>query len=82
MASFEDYIKKFEKQISKYIVPQSEWGPVEKAVYGVRDFYRVDPKEANELRFKSIKFQFKRQYEMNTFYRNLCKNRNISPDDI
>ncbi len=82
MTSFENYIKKFEERISKYIVPQSEWGPVEKAIYGVKDLYRVEPKEANELRFKSIKFQFKRQYEKNTFYRKMCKNRNVSPDDI
>ena len=82
MISFEEYIKKVEERIKKYIPPRSEWGPVEKALYGVKDIYGVDPKEARELRFKAIKFQFSRQYEQNRFYRKLCKSQNIAPDDI
>jgi len=82
MISFEEYIKKVEERIKKYIPPRSEWGPVEEALYGVKDIYGVDPKEARELRFKAIKFQFSRQYEKNRFYRKLCKSQNISPSDI
>ena len=82
MISFEEYIKKVEERIKKYIPPRSEWGPVEEALYGVKDIYGVDPKEARELRFKAIKFQFSRQYEQNRFYRKLCRSQNIAPDDI
>jgi len=34
------------------------------------------------LQFKAVKFQFKRHYEKNRFYRKLCETHNVDPDDI
>jgi phenylacetate-coenzyme A ligase PaaK-like adenylate-forming protein len=34
------------------------------------------------LRFKAIKYAFKRHYEKNSFYKNFCKEQKIEPDDI
>jgi len=82
MISFDEYLKKFNKLAQKYIPPRNEWTPPDDAVYGVKDIFRVPEKEAKELRLKAIKFQFKRHYEKNSFYRRLCKERKISPDDI
>ena len=80
--SFDDYIKKFDRLESRYIPPKEKWLPPDEALYGVKDIYRVPLEKAKKLRFKAIKYTFKHHYENNKFYRNLCKEKNVSPDDI
>jgi hypothetical protein len=80
--SFDDYIKKFDSKASKYIPPKKDWTPSDYATYGVKDLYRIPVKEANELRFKSIKYQFKRHFELNSTYNGFCKEKKVTPQDI
>ncbi|MEA3457049.1 MAG: hypothetical protein U9R21_00030 [Candidatus Thermoplasmatota archaeon] len=82
MTEFEQYIAKLEKSLSKYIPPKNTWTPVDEAVYGPRDFYRVPLKEADEMQFKSIKYAFNHHYKNNAFYHNFCKEHHMSPTDI
>jgi len=80
--SYDEYIKKFDKLVEKYIPPKKNWTPVDQAVYGPKDLYRVPLKEARELQFKAIKYQFKNQYENNEMYHGFCKEMKVTPDDI
>ena len=79
---FDEYMKRFEKLAAKYVPPKKDWTPVDDAVYGPKDLYRVPEKKAMELQFKAIKYQFKRQYENNPTYRSFCKEHKIGVDDI
>lgn len=82
MIPFDEYIKKFDERVKDYIPPEKEWDAPEAAVYGVKDPYNVPLEKAKEFQFKAVKFQFKRHYEKNRFYRELCKSQNIQPDNI
>ncbi len=82
MVSFDEYIRKLDERLEKYIPPKKEWGPPEHAVYGVKDLYNVPLKKAKELQFKAIKYQFKRHYEKNKFYREFCRGQDIEPENI
>ncbi|MCD6468151.1 MAG: hypothetical protein J7L32_02415 [Thermoplasmata archaeon] len=79
---FDDYMKRFEQLAAKYVPPKKDWTPVDEAVYGPKDIYRVPEKKAKELQFKAIKYQFKRQYENNQIYHNFCKEHKVTVDDI
>jgi long-chain-fatty-acid---luciferin-component ligase len=64
-------------------VPSREsWTPVDEALYGVEDIYRVRVEEADKLRFNAIKYSFNYHYVHNRFYRNLCEQRDVKPEDI
>ena len=82
MISFDEYIRKLDERLKKYIPPKGEWNPPEQAVYGVKDLYNVPLEKAKRLQFKAVKFQFKRHYEENKFYRKLCENQNVNLNDI
>ena len=82
MISFDDYIKKFDKLVQKYIPPKKDWTPPDQAVYGPKDPFRVPLKEGKELQFNAIKYQFKNHYENNNMYNSFCKQMNIAPSDI
>jgi len=82
MISFGEYIKKLDERLQRYIPPKEDWNPPEQAVYGVKDLYNVPLEKAKRLQFKAVKFQFKRHYEKNRFYRKLCEIHNVDPDDI
>ena len=79
---FETYIKKFEHLASKYIPPKEQWTPSDYATYGPLDIYRVPEKQANQLCFDAIKYQFKRHYENNHIYHKFCESQNFSADKI
>jgi long-chain-fatty-acid---luciferin-component ligase len=80
--NYDEYIKKFDSCVSKYIPKINEWTPTDYAVYGPKDPFKVPLKDAKELQFNSIKYQFKRHYEHNKIYNNFCKDINVVPDDI
>lgn len=79
---FDAYMNRLDERIKKYIPPKENWTPIDEAVYGVKDPYRVDPKDAEKMRLKSIKFAFKRHYEHNHVYNDFCKQEKVNPDDI
>jgi hypothetical protein len=82
MIPFDEYIENFDRLMGKYILPKKEWTPSDSATYGPQDIYRVPEKEAKELQFNAIKYQFKRHYENNKIYNGFCKTMNITPNDI
>ena len=77
---FEEYIKKLNNYLKKYI--PSNPNPAEEALLHPIDIYNVPKKEADEYKFKAIKFAFKHHYEKNSFYKKYCKENNVKPDDI
>lgn len=78
---FKEYMRRFNKLMEPYIPPKP-WNPVEEALYKPLDLFNTPKKEAEELRFKAIKYAFKHHYENNSFYKKFCKDNNVSPDDI
>ena len=80
--SYDEYIKKFDTLTEKYIPPKKDWTPADQGIYGPKDPYRVPIKEAKELKFKAIKYQFKNQYENNKMYHDFCKEMKTTPEDI
>jgi len=79
---FQEYIKRFDGYLKKYIPSKDAWTPVDDALYTPPDLFRIPLKEAYEMQLKSIKYTFLHQYTNNKFYQNFCKERNFSPDDI
>ncbi|MCD6222124.1 MAG: hypothetical protein J7K12_00355, partial [Thermoplasmata archaeon] len=78
---FKEYMKKFNEIMEPYILPKP-WSPVEEALYKPLNFFDTPKKEAEEMRFKAIKYTFKHHYENNAFYQKFCKENNVTPDDI
>jgi phenylacetate-coenzyme A ligase PaaK-like adenylate-forming protein len=70
------------QRLQPVIPPKDQWTPVDEALYGVENLYRVDSEEAQKLRFKAIRYSFKHHYEKNEFYRRYCQTDHISPSDI
>lgn len=79
---FDTYMKNFERCVQKYIPDIKNWTPPDYAVYKPKDLFRIPLKEAKELQFKAIKYQFKNHYENNKMYHNFCKEMKVKPDDI
>jgi hypothetical protein len=79
---YQEYIKRFDGYLKKYIPSKDAWTPVDDALYTPPDLFRIPLKEAYEMQLKSIKYTFLHQYSNNKFYKNFCKERNFSPDDI
>ena len=79
---YEEYIKKFDRLVTKYIPSKHEWTPADYAVYKPKDLFKVPLKEAKDLQFGAIKYQFKRHYEQNKTYNSFCKEMKVNPDDI
>jgi len=79
---FQEYIKRFDGYLKKYIPSKDAWTPVDDALFTPHDLFRIPIKEAQEMQLKSIKYTFLHQYTNNKFYQNFCKERNFSPNDI
>ncbi|HDM25545.1 MAG TPA: hypothetical protein ENG24_02995 [Thermoplasmatales archaeon] len=83
MKGFDEYMKEFDRIMEKkYVIPKSKWTPQDEAVYLPKDPFRIPLKEAEELRFKALKYSFSHHYKNNTFYNKLCKERGVKPEDI
>ena len=80
MIKFEDYIKNLNKKLHKYI--PNPMTPAEEALYKPLDLFNVPKKEAEEYKFRAIKYAFKHHYENNSFYKKFCKENSVTPDDI
>ncbi len=79
--SFRDYIKELNHRLEKYIPPKP-WTPVDEALYKPDNLFDIPPKEADEMKFKAIKYAFNHHYKNNGFYKSFCKDNSISPGDI
>ncbi|OYT62547.1 hypothetical protein B6U81_00675 [Thermoplasmatales archaeon ex4484_30] len=79
--SFEEYITSFNKFAQKYIPPKP-WKANDEALYKPTDIYNIPKKEADEMRFKAIKYAFTYHYEHSPFYKNFCKENDVTPSDI
>jgi phenylacetate-coenzyme A ligase PaaK-like adenylate-forming protein len=64
------------------IPPRDTWNPIDEALYGPADLYRVDAKEAEKLRLRAIRFSLIHHYTHNRFYRSLCEHRDFNPEDV
>ena len=67
-------------------LPEKYWftpkTPVEKALYEPKSLFYTPRQKADEYRFQAIKYAFKHHYENNSFYHRMCKENNVTPDDI
>jgi phenylacetate-coenzyme A ligase PaaK-like adenylate-forming protein len=79
---FEDYMDRFEARLARYIPPKHAWTPVEEALHGPRDLFRVPAAEAEALQFKAIRFAFTHHYTHNAMYRRFCDGHGVSPETI
>ncbi len=79
---FDEYIKRFDEKVEKYIPQKKDWLPPDFSVYGPKDPFKVPLKEGKELQFNAIKFQLKNHYENNKMYHNFCKEQNFTPDKL
>ncbi|MBC7129007.1 MAG: hypothetical protein H5T45_04670 [Thermoplasmatales archaeon] len=75
-------IKRKVDGILKNYLPEKILIPPERAVYEPQSMYDMPKEKADDYRFNAIKYVFKHHYENNKFYRSLCKEKNVTPDDI
>lgn len=80
--NYDSYISKFDGLMEKYIPPRTAWTPVDEALYGLSDFFRVPFPEALEMQLRSIRYAFGHHYANNTVYRNFCRQRGFAPEHI
>ncbi|MEM2509008.1 MAG: hypothetical protein QW673_02295, partial [Candidatus Thermoplasmatota archaeon] len=82
MLEIEKDLKSKIDRILKNYLPDKISNPSEKAIYEPSSMYNMPKEKADEYRFNAIKYVFKHHYENNKFYRSLCKEKNVKPDDI
>jgi phenylacetate-coenzyme A ligase PaaK-like adenylate-forming protein len=80
--SIEAYFEEAGSRLRRYIPPAGQWTPVEQAVFGPLDFYRVEAAQAEAMQFAAIRYTFQRHYQLNPFYRGFCQERGVAPDDL
>jgi len=68
--------------MAKYIPPRAAWTPVDEALYGPPDLFRVPLPEARDLQLRSIRHAFAHHYAGNRVYRAFCRERGFAPEDI
>lgn len=75
-------IKEIVDNILQSYIPGEISSPVEKALYEPQMLFNEPKEKMDEYRLKAIKYAFKHHYENNKFYRQLCKENGVTPDDI
>ena len=70
-----------DEKLSSYI-PSSISSPIEKALYMAESMFSLPKEKFDEYRLEAIKHVFHHHYNNNKFYRNICKEKNVKPDDI
>lgn len=77
-----EYIHRFELSTARYIPSNDNWTPSDNAVYSPSDYFRMDCKQRDELRFKAVRYQLNRHYQGNKTYRTYCQESGFSPDSL
>lgn len=62
--------------------PRDQWNPIDEALYGPEDLYRVKVEDADRLRLRAIRFSLNHHYTRNRFYHTLCEQRGFTPEDV
>ena len=62
--------------------PREQWTTVDEMIYGLPNYFNNDPEKMETMRFKAIKESLHHHYEKSRFYNQLCKEYDLSPDDI
>lgn len=75
-------LKEIHRRLEGFIPPRTQWSPVDEALYGVEDIYRVEKSKAEKLRFDALKYSFEHHYEHSSFYRRFCQGEGVAPADI
>jgi hypothetical protein len=76
------YIKEFDRRLAKHIPPRPDWTPVDEALYGPPDLFRVPAPDAQDMQLRAIRFAFARHYAGNKIYRNFCIEHGVAPEHI
>lgn len=76
------YFARFDRLLAAYIPPQKEWTPVEEAVYGPSDPFRVPYDEALRMQLGALRHSLRRHYADNRVYRRFCRERGFSPEQV
>ena len=79
---FAEYIRKFDDHTAKYIPNRADWTPSDKAVYGPQRYFDLDHEEANDLRYKAVRYQLNRHFQSNRTYRTYCEELDFDPMSI
>lgn len=64
------------------VPPRDSWDPIDEALYGPEDLYKVKAEEADRLRLGAVRSSLNRHYTRNRFYNTLCKQRGVTPEDF
>jgi Acyl-protein synthetase, LuxE len=75
-------VAKLNEHLARYIPPREMWTPVDEALFGPIDLYRVPLEDAQAMQLKAITYAFTRHYNNNSFYHEYCTTRGVSPTDI
>lgn len=75
-------VKKLEQMAPDLVLPRDTWTPVDEALYGPADLYRVPLDEAQAMQLKAMRYAFAHHYDHNKFYHKYCQEANVSPSDI
>lgn len=70
------------RRLEVLVHPKDQWTPVDEALYGVDDLYRVETGRAEQLRFEALKYSFAHHYKNNGFYHKFCRQEGVEPADI
>jgi len=75
-------VAKLNERLARYIPPREMWTPVDEALFGPIDLYRVPLEDAQTMQLKAITYAFTRHYNNNSFYHEYCTTQGVSPSDI
>ena len=75
-------VAKLNERLARYIPPREMWTPVDEALFGPIDLYRVPLEDAQTMQLKAITYAFTRHYNNNSFYYEYCTTQGVSPSDI
>ncbi len=73
---------RFEARLAPYIPARDSWTPVEDALCGPRDLFRVPLADAERQQFGAVRFAFEHHFTHNAMYRRFCTEHGVSPEDI
>jgi hypothetical protein len=79
---YSSYIRRFDGLMARYIPARESWTPVDEALYGSPDPFRVPWPQAQEMQLRALRFAFSHHYASNRVYRNFCREHGVAPEHI
>ena len=65
-----------------YIPPRESWTPVDEAIYGVKELFKLPQDKAEKLRFNALKYSFSHWYSNSEWYHRYCNEFDVNPGEI